>query len=336
MNRSRINQSRTNVLTGADQRKAFFLRIKPSGINRLREALEKDQIIIGWANALGLLDEKLDMNAFKDIIRNAYENSNSHQVGQFTGHMWRFIREMKPGDLVVVPSDSSVYFAEITGDAFFLEEKQKDDTSYRRPVKWLNDKESIPKDITKNYFSSKFGQGTSGSPPDLLKKVEACLQVNLSDKTAAANDTISQQTFHFQSGHNPRNTPSVSHQEERYSLVSNRHNVLQQALYDELCKEYGSENVGTEQTSETGGYIDVVVKHKEEYIFFEIKDAQSTQQCIREAIGQLLEYAYWPGTQRASSLIIVGEAALDDCNKKYLDYLSANLSIPVTYKQVVL
>lgn len=54
--------------------------------------------------------------------------------------MWRFIREMNVGDLVVVPHGSEFYVAEVSGPAMYDESKVEEDTAYRRNVKWLNDK----------------------------------------------------------------------------------------------------------------------------------------------------------------------------------------------------
>lgn len=39
------------------EQQAFVLRISPSRIDRVAEALTSNQIIIGWAKAKGLLDE---------------------------------------------------------------------------------------------------------------------------------------------------------------------------------------------------------------------------------------------------------------------------------------
>jgi len=62
---------------------AFVLRITPSEIDRVPEALESNQIIIGWANAEGLLDKKLDWAAFRELIRNAYYRNDQtlHRAG---------------------------------------------------------------------------------------------------------------------------------------------------------------------------------------------------------------------------------------------------------------
>jgi len=114
-----------------------------------------------------------------------------------------------------------------------------------------------------------------------------------------------------------------------------RHNDLQQALYLRLVSQFGKDNVGTERPSGVGTRIDVVVKLKDEFWFYEIKTSGSPRGCLREAIGQLLEYSFWPGSQIASRLVIVGESALDDSGSEYLRRLKQRFSLPVDYEQVV-
>lgn len=48
---------------------AFVLRIAPGGIDKVPEALTTNQIIIGWAEAEGLLDTNLTWEQFREIIR---------------------------------------------------------------------------------------------------------------------------------------------------------------------------------------------------------------------------------------------------------------------------
>ena len=76
-----------------------------------------------------------------------------------------------------------------------------------------------------------------------------------------------------------------------------RHNVLQQALHQRLVSQFGDENVGTELASGVGTSVDLVVRRSEGYWFYEIKTVHSPRACIREAMGQLLEYSFWPGSQ---------------------------------------
>ena len=125
---------------------AFVLRIAHRE-DLFQEALNTDQIIIGYAEAEGLLEEE-DWEKFREIIKTAYypDDSNYRRAGQAGGDMWRFIRDMRKGDLVVVPHNSSFYVAEIAEErALFKQEKQDQDSAYRRSVKWLNKENPIPR-----------------------------------------------------------------------------------------------------------------------------------------------------------------------------------------------
>jgi hypothetical protein len=140
--------------------------------------------------------------------------------------------------------------------------------------------------------------------------------------------------FKFRAGNRTKKPSTISTQTEKALSVVLRHNKLQEALFVELCAEHGAAAVGTENGSGSSGRIDAVVKSEKGYTFFEIKVGQSIQACIREAIGQLLEYSYWPGSQRAISLVVVGEPQLDKESRDYIEGLQRDLSIPVSYRQI--
>jgi hypothetical protein len=54
------------------KQQAFVLRISPSGVDRVPEALESDQIIIGWAKAAGLLNTSLSWEQFRQVIHTTH------------------------------------------------------------------------------------------------------------------------------------------------------------------------------------------------------------------------------------------------------------------------
>ncbi len=99
------------------------------------------------------------------------------------GTCGRFIREMNPGDLVVIPHQSELhgaefYVAEIEGPAVHIADKVIDDTAYRRRVKWLNNKRPIPCDIVKSALSSRMkNRGTCTDATDLLTEINDALQI---------------------------------------------------------------------------------------------------------------------------------------------------------------
>jgi hypothetical protein len=143
--------------------------------------------------------------------------------------------------------------------------------------------------------------------------------------------------FKFQAGCTERPAATTATLAERELNVSLRHNLLQSRLTARLIAEYGAENVADEHPSGLGTKIDVVLRRTpEEYWYYEIKTAHSPRSCIREALGQVMEYAYWPGAREPRRLIVCGESALDDDGHAYLRQLNKRFRLPVAYEQIVL
>lgn len=148
--------------------------------------------------------------------------------------------------------------------------------------------------------------------------------------------TVETDLFSFRPGFRAKATSATATQAQMELDISLRHNALQDALYHRLIEEYGSEKVGTEHPSGVGSRVDVVVCQDGEYWFYEIKTLHSPRACIRQALGQLLEYSYWPGSQNAARLIVVGETALDEDGRRYLHTLKQRFSLPIEYEQLAL
>ena len=117
------------------------------------------------------------------------------------------------------------------------------------------------------------------------------------------------------------------------SNIRLRHNDMQLTLHDKLALKYGKDNVGTENPSGNGLPIDVVVQNEDDtYNFYEIKTSHDPRICIREAIGQLLEYAYWNDCgPEVKNLVIVGPNPMDDVAEKYLSELKERYDLPISY-----
>ena len=159
---------------------AFVLRIAPSGGDRVEEAVASNQIMIGWAEAAELLDSNLDWATFREAMRKRYylNQPNLRRAGNAAGHMWRFIHEMKPGDLVVVPHGPEFYVAEIAAAATHDPSKIDEDTAFRRNVKWLNDKHPMPRALAHAALQSRMKTlGTCAYATDLLGEITECLEV---------------------------------------------------------------------------------------------------------------------------------------------------------------
>jgi len=100
---------------------------------------------------------------------------------------------------------------------------------------------------------------------------------------------------------------STTHQRQPKAVeITNLHRVISDKLVAQLRSVHGHKNVTPEHPVGNGKTrIDIVVNDKGSLTFYEIKTYASLQTSIREALGQILEYAYWPEERRAKKLVVV-------------------------------
>ena len=130
--------------------------------------------------------------------------------------------------------------------------------------------------------------------------------------------------------HNARYTT-----QEREINIDIRHSYLQKILQEELVAIYGNENVRLENHFNFNR-IDLVVRSGESFHFYEVKTASSAKACVRQALGQLLEYAYGNGKKNASKIFIAGEFPVDNVTDNFLRCLREEFKIPVFYRLIKL
>ncbi len=119
---------------------------------------------------------------------------------------------------------------------------------------------------------------------------------------------------------------------KRNLLVKVDHKKIQKNLYDMLIMEYGEQNVQIEING-----IDILVNSISRTIIYEIKSYDDNKQCIRDAIGQLLEYKWYNKNLFKSnniSLVIVGQNELSKEEEKYMKYIKSCMNEKIEYLAV--
>lgn len=156
---------------------ALVLRVSPEGDNILEHCLANDRIAIGWPGVCQLLDDTLQWQAFRDAIHQRfYSDADSmRRAGSAGGHLWRFLRTLEPGDLVVVPAPwGEFYVCEVTGAP------QPGDlpaVGFWRPVRWLNDKQPIPRSIAHSVLQSRMKvYGSTATADDLVPDIQSVVE----------------------------------------------------------------------------------------------------------------------------------------------------------------
>lgn len=115
--------------------------------------------------------------------------------------------------------------------------------------------------------------------------------------------------------------------------VDPHHDRMQKELMVLLRERLGKEVVREAR------YVDITVEHGARKMLVEIKTYPSAKHAIREALGQILEYAfYWRGAKDPIQsvnldLVIIGPGALDEVSREYLNFLRSRFHLPIRYCQ---
>ena len=140
--------------------------------------------------------------------------------------------------------------------------------------------------------------------------------------------------FSFYPGHKKKKHSMKSTYERQSFEVDLVHNKIQTNIFTQLSKIYGERNVGTEQDTGYESQIDLVVRDSNnKFIFYEIKTAYSVRLCIREALGQLMEYAFYPKANNAKKLIVVSPNPINSDTKTYLEAIRQRFKVPIYYQR---
>lgn len=184
-----------------------------------------------------------------------------------------------------------------------------------------------------------YRKGGSNSPADwqihFRRKVDVpnVFWVDLVEKSSR-KQAVPNTPERFKAGFAPRRLSTAYARDSQAIEVNLYHNALQHALYEELVKKYGFEQVGTEFDSGNGTRVDVVVKVGGEFQYFEIKTEYSAKACLRQAIGQLLEYSFWPGATAPNKIVVAGPAPLDRSALAYIAELRKRFKLPLEYVKI--
>lgn len=106
-----------------------------------------------------------------------------------------------------------------------------------------------------------------------------------------------------------------------------QHNKIQNAVKRYLLDSGDYSSVTLEHD-----FVDLMAETPSgEMHYFEVKTANA-KGSIREALGQILEYAYYPGCSRADKLFIIAPEPADEYDQSYLRMLRERFGIPVWFR----
>ncbi len=108
-------------------------------------------------------------------------------------------------------------------------------------------------------------------------------------------------------------------------VASQDHNKIQNKLQSILENKYKKSQVYVEQN-----YVDLKVKFVNKEYFYEVKSAQNASDCIKQALGQILSYAFYDtqviNNKKQKLLFIVGKNLPNENDKKFIKYIKQQIN----------
>ena len=150
------------------------------------------------------------------------------------------------------------------------------------------------------------------------------------------NENDKKRNFKFKYGKSEKSLERrVSLRQKKIVQSEPLHDSIQEILYNHLVNIHGVKNVGMETDTGLATRIDVSVNTDDGLILYEVKSYPSVMITIRAALGQLLEYAYYPSPiQNLKELIIVSHIPIEKVDKEYLEFLRNKTSLKIFYQSV--
>lgn len=112
-------------------------------------------------------------------------------------------------------------------------------------------------------------------------------------------------------------------------VCSPEHRRMQVKLLELLQQRYpDAESITLEED-----FVDAIVRTADETLIFEVKSDLNPLSVLRQALGQLLEYAYHPRRSHRARirLVVVGRRALSGNDEAYFETVRSRFGLPIDY-----
>lgn len=130
-----------------EAKQAWMVRPYPGKHFRLKEFRQKNIVAIGWKGIGNLTGKSRD--ELKRLLSQPPYSYEDRELGNAYATVDILVNRMQPGDLVLVPDDSDIYFAQITSGYHYDSLVDNDEEGYphQRAVSWF------PVCVPRNHLS---------------------------------------------------------------------------------------------------------------------------------------------------------------------------------------
>ncbi len=122
------------------------------------------------------------------------------------------------------------------------------------------------------------------------------------------------------------NTRTSIRRATKECVINRGHNKLQERFANYLKSKHGDDKVFIEEN-----FVDIRLVEDNALTFFEVKKDYRPARCIREALGQLMEYSFRHQGKKPIRCVVVGPSKVSSDDKRLLEYLKHHLKIEFDY-----
>lgn len=157
--------------------------------------------------------------------------------------------------------------------------------------------------------------------------------MNIPKSTQNKYNKLADSGFSFETGSKTTELTKKSKRvwERKEIELIHKHNELQTKFLKFLQNKYSKDEVKRECKAYGASRIDIVRKTKTGFIFYELKTYNNLKTSIRESLGQLFEYCFYPNVKEAQEIVLVSHIYPSEDLILYLNLLKKMISIPFSY-----
>ncbi len=289
----------------------------------LPEMLTSNSVAIGF-----LYNSDLShlVNKSNDEIDNWIEQhtDNEINIGKLKSY-FRIFLNFKPGDIIALKSHGAHGTLEVVAYAVVVE---RHGLVYEHRPERLGHHVNI--EFVELGINRKTGLNYAGTvhkidpdkPDHLIKIFGPFLHV---DNIALGEDNVEEDETS-----RPKSEETYERGPIATRMVRQLHNIIQNSLYATLKKKHPKDKI----TMEYNGRVDIMRESSTEQWLYEIKPFENVMYCLRNAIGQLIEYSFRFSTPtKKTYLVIVGPGELTGEAVSYFNHYEEYINLPISYMQ---
>lgn len=294
--------------------------------DRLPAMLEQKLLEVDWAEELPSLSH-LYAKPEGEIV------AALHDLGEERAacHAHKLFLNLRPGDLVAIKKFAAPHGRiPVLSINAFARVVQRNGVVYRRGKPPLT--HCINAEFLEHGIERKFQIGGYGTTIHRLTNVQHIRQIfePLFGRKFQLNVVAPAQRSRWERRASAvANLENLVRQNNAGTIeVQQIHHKIRNRLYEHLAGVHGAENVWMERD-----FVDVQVRANGGLVLYEIKSFPNPSLCIREALGQVMMYA-WSERFRYDGeikLVVVGPNAPTKTDREFLEFVKQSLRIDIDY-----